>query len=181
MNEERGTITNLHVKSNLMSNDYQNEFRNVSVFELADIKHRNPLLPINLNPSFYDNVTLAQRRQWDAHLFWGDKRVRMTETRRLRWLEAQAVGLFEAFDEIVDRLAEEQGFEILYVTEHLQRTSSNLAAQAAQIGARVLEILRGEVFGHSVATIEQRLAAIAGEPGFRLVSPHGNRTNQDRP
>ena len=46
MNEERGTITNLHVKSNLMSNDYQNEFRNVSVFELADIKRRNPLLPI---------------------------------------------------------------------------------------------------------------------------------------
>jgi hypothetical protein len=166
MNEERGTIANLHVKSNLMSNDYQNEFRNVSVFELVDIKRRKPLLPISLNPSFYDNVTSAQRRQWDAHLFWGDKRVRMTETRRLRWLEAQARGLFAAFDEIVERLAEEQAFEILYVTEQLQRTSSDLAIQATQIGSRVLEILRGEVFGHSAATIEQRLAAIAGEPGF---------------
>jgi hypothetical protein len=181
MNEERGTIANLHVKSNLMSKDYQNEFQNVSVFELADIKRRNPLLPISLNPSFYDNVTSAQRRQWDAHLFWGDKRVRMTQTCRLRWLETQALGLFAAFDEIVERLVEEQAFEILYVTEQLQRTSSNLASQAAQIGSRVLEILRGEVFGHSVATIEQRLAAIAGEPGFRLERPDGNRANQDRP
>ncbi|MHC5540830.1 hypothetical protein ACYOEI_21625 [Singulisphaera rosea] len=181
MNEERGTIANLHVRSNLMSNDYQNEFRNISVFELADIKRRNPLLPISLNPSFYDYVTSDQQRQWNAHLFWGDKRVRMTETRRLRWLEAQALGLFAAFDTIEERLAEEQAFEILYFTEQLRRTSSNLAIQSTQISSRVVEILRGEVFGHSVSTIEQRLAAIAGEPGFRLERPNGNRTNQDRP
>jgi hypothetical protein len=181
MNTERGTIANLHLKSNLMSNDYQREFASVSVFELADIKRRNPLLPICLNPSFYDNVTPAQRRQWDAHLFWGDKQVRMGDVRRLRWLEAQAAELFASFRELVDRLGEEQAFEILYLAEQVRRTPSSLAAEAARIAAEVLHVLQGEVFGHTVATIEQRLAAIAGEPGLRLENPHGHRTDQDRP
>jgi hypothetical protein len=180
MNTGRGTIANLHIKANLMSNDYQSEFGNVSVFELADIKRRSPMLPICLNPTFYDNVTPAQRRQWDAHLFWGDKQVRMSDVRRLRWLEAQAAELFASFGEVVDRLGEEQAFEILYIAVQVRRSSSSLAAEAARIAAEVLRVLQGEVFGHTVATIEQRLAAIAGEPGLRLELPHGHRTDQDR-
>jgi len=177
MNADRGTIANLHIKSNLMSGNYQKEFGRVTVFDLADIKRRRPNLPIILNPSFYDNVTPAQRRQWDAHLFWGDKRIGLTEARRLRWLEGQLEALSEAFDEIASRVDEEQAFEILYVVEQLRRTTSVLATRAAEISSLIQEMLRGEVFGHSDLTIEQRLGSLVGDPVLKLERSDGHRSD----
>ena len=121
MTNQRGTIANLIVKSNLLTQEYQCEVSRVSAFELEDIKRRNPLLSFDLDPTSYAGVTPAQRRQWDRRLWWGGRPIRLTEARWLDWLEAQAVSLAEHLETIAGHIEEEQAFEILYLVEQLRK------------------------------------------------------------
>jgi hypothetical protein len=180
MSPQRATIANLLLKSNLISDDYPSYLPRVSAFELHDIKRRNRLLPFDLDPTSYSGVTPAQRRQWDSRLFWGDRRIALTEARRLRWLEGLAAVILTHTEEIAGRLGAEQAFEVLYVTEQLRRTDSPLSARAAEISARMLRLLRGGAFGYSDAEIEQRLAMIIGDPDFRLEESDAHRPDPDR-
>jgi hypothetical protein len=159
------TISNLVLRSNLMRGETcQNEFATVTAFELDDILRRNPLLPASLDPTSYAGVSPAQRAQWDARLRWGDRRLAMTVARQALWLTEVATPLFEAFEEIEGRIDEEQAFEILHVCEALGGTEGPLAGRANVVAGLVAERLRGEVFGHTDATIRERLAIIAGRP-----------------
>src|SRR5271165_2424941 len=59
----RLTLSNIQLRSNLLSEDYPREMGRVTVFELKDIRRRNPLL----RPP--EAMTNAQREQWTRHLF----------------------------------------------------------------------------------------------------------------
>jgi hypothetical protein len=161
---ENATVSNLLVRSNLLSRGYQQEFSLISVFELRDIHGRAPLLGINLDPSQPNKVSREQRAQWTAHLFWGDRTVGMHDEDRYRaWLELLAESVFGQVAELETQPEEEPAFELLYVTEHLQRVNSHHASRAAQMSARIRVVLKRDEFGYSDDQIDSRLRDVTGD------------------
>ena len=123
MNDQCPLLANLVIRSNLLSANYQAELGRVSVFELRDIRDRTGL-GIDLNPSCPNKVTPRQQEQWRDHLFWGDRSVSLDdEHRRHSWMEALADQVFNRIEAFEERPDEEEGFELLYVTEQLRRAS----------------------------------------------------------
>jgi hypothetical protein len=96
-------LSNLELRSNLLSNEYQQEMRRVTVFELRDIYERCPLLR-GIRPH-----TAAQQRELDRSLFWGMQSVSMDDANRRR---AWALRLLERLPEVVEALEERPDLEL---------------------------------------------------------------------
>ena len=127
----RFSLSNLQLRSNLLSMEYQREIRRVTVFEFKNIRERNPNL---MSP---DNLTEAQRQEWREHLFWGDRSVSMNADDRARaWPELLAEDIPEALAALETRPDLERAFEILIVIELLSspQIESHYRTQARRLG-----------------------------------------------
>jgi hypothetical protein len=154
-------VSNLQLRSNLLSPEYQREIRRVTVFEFKDIRERNPNL---MSP---DGLTEAQRQEWREHLFWGDRSVSMDDDDRARaWLELLAEGIPEAVAALETRPDLERAFEILVVTEllSLPQVESHYRTQAQAWGERVRAVLARDEFRLPRDIIDQKLAGLLGAP-----------------
>ena len=86
-------LSNLQLRSNLLTEDYQKEMRAITAFEVKDIWRRNPLLK--------DNLTPAQQKEWTSRLFDGDDSVSMAESDRSRaWFKQLAERVGEVLESL---------------------------------------------------------------------------------
>jgi hypothetical protein len=157
----RFSLSNLHLRSNLLSLDYQQELARITVFEVKDTWRRCPLIrdPGRLTPE--------QRREWTDSLFWGDHSVSMADGDRARaWLELLAEALPAAVEELEAQPDLERAFEILVVTEQLRTVEmdSHYRSQGARWGDRVYEVLARDEFRLPRDLVDQRLAELVGRP-----------------
>jgi hypothetical protein len=176
MADHSWTLANLVLKANLLSDDYPEELKTITVFELHDIHERNPLLAISFDPSARDGLTRDQQERWHERHEWGRGIVRMEDADRMqRWLEHLAAPLLQQqMEEVAPRLDEEEAFEVLYVAECLRRSSSPYSALAARLSERVQQVLGQGAAPYSRAHIEQRLRDLIGDPKFRLENAHAH-------
>jgi hypothetical protein len=161
---KRFSLSNLQLRSNLLSLEYQQEIRRVTVFEFKNIRERNPIL---MSP---DNLTEAQRQEWKEHLFWGDRSVSMNDHDRARaWPELLTEGIPEALAALETRPDLERAFEILIVTELLSspQIESYYRTQALAWGERVGAVLARDEFRLPRELIDQKLAELLGVPLVR--------------
>jgi hypothetical protein len=155
----RFSLSNLQLRSNLLSLEYQHEIRRVTVFEFKNIRERNPNL---MSP---ENLTEAQRQEWRERLFWGDRSVSMSDDDRARaWPELLAEGIPEALVALETRPDLERAFEILIVTELLSspQMQSHYRTQALAWGERVRAVLARDEFRLPRDLVDQRLAGLLG-------------------
>ncbi len=149
-------LSNLQLRANLLSGNYQREMARLTAAEVRDIWSRNPNLR-GLPP-----MTPDQRRQISDALFQGQRDVSMDDDdRRRAWLELFAQHLDEAVatlgqDEI------ERAFEILCITEPLRVMDSAYAAQAAAWGDRVRAMLARPPLRLTRDQADQRLEVLLG-------------------
>jgi hypothetical protein len=155
----RFSLSNLQLRSNLLSLEYQREIHRVTVFEFKNIRDRNP------NLMCADNLTEAQRQEWREHLFWGDRSVSMSDDDRARaWPELLAEGIPEALAALETRPDLERAFEILIVTELLTSPliESHYRTQALTWGERVRAVLARDEFRLPRDLVDQKLAGLLG-------------------
>lgn len=152
-------LSNLTVKSNVLTRGYQTDLALLSVFELKDIGRRAPLLGISLDPSHPHKVTPAQLFQWTQHLFWGERAISMDDDDRWsKWIEVLAQNLGAQVGQLEAHPNEELAFELLYVADKLAHCDSRAAAACRSIRG----ILRRDEFGYSDEEIQSRLVEITG-------------------
>jgi hypothetical protein len=155
----RFSLSNLQLRSNVLSEDYQRQLRRLTVFEIKNIRERNPML---ISP---DDLTEPQRQEWREHLFWGERSVSLDDDdRRLAWIERVAQALEDAIASLEDRPDVEGTFEILCVTESLTSLDSHYAVKAEEWGQRARRLLGHTEFRLSPDMIEERLCEILGIP-----------------
>jgi hypothetical protein len=139
----RLTLSNIQLRSNLLSEEYQREMSRVTVFEFKDIRRRCPYL----TPP--ETMTEMQREQWRQHLFDGEGSVSMDDDERRRaWLERLAENVVGALASLEERPEVEQAFEILCVAEQLADPAmgSLYAAHAAGWRDRARAVLARDEF-----------------------------------
>lgn len=175
MSSNSPSVSNLRVKSNLLSNRYQDELGLISVFELRDMRDRT-LLGIDLNPSCPRKVTPEQLSQWTSHLFWGDRTISMDdEDRSLAWLELLAEQVFAEVPELEKQPNVEDAFELLYVTDGLQHADSHYREEASRMSERIRNVLKRDEFRYSDDQIDLRLHCIRGDLIFPTETTDVNR------
>lgn len=158
---KRFNLSNMQLRSNLLSVDYQEELDRVTVFEVKDTWRRCPLIK---DPG---RLTPEQRREWTEHLFWGDRSVSLGDGDRARaWLEMLAETIPAAVVQLEAQPDLEQAIEILVVTEQLRatETDSHYRSQATRWGDRVYAILARDEFRLPRELVDQRLAELLGRP-----------------
>jgi hypothetical protein len=166
-------LSNLQLRSNLLPEDYQGEYKHrpgkkvldcITAYEIKDIKRRCDLLPVEL--------TLEQHKEWKASLFYGNTSVNMAEGDRGRaWLEHLAENVEETLASLEDRTDAERAFEILCVAESLAapRLDSTYAAKAADWVQRARAILERPEFRLTPQMIDDRLTEVLGGDEWRRV------------
>jgi hypothetical protein len=138
-------LSNLELRSNLLSNEYQEEMRRVTVFELRDICERNPILR-GIRP-----LTADQEREGDRSLFWGMRSVSMDDGDRHRtW----AVRLLERLPGVVEVLEERPDLE--------------LAIECLCVAAQVADLGPSDQHAERAASLSKRIYAVLDRPEFRL-------------
>lgn len=155
----RLALSNVQLRSNLRSEDYQQEMGLLTVFEVKDIWRRNPMLRAP------DALTPRQKEEWKDHLFWGERVVSLEDDDRGRaWLEALAESVEPALEAIEERPTYEEAFELLVVTEQLKAEAlgSWYGPRAADWSRRTRAVLARDEFRLTPAIIDQRLAEILG-------------------
>jgi hypothetical protein len=158
-------LSNLQLRSNLLSVNYQKEMTKVTAFEFKDILRRNELLINELTPK--------QREEWTARLFDGDTSVSMSERDRGRaWLEQLAERVEEVLGSLKDRADEERTFEVLCIAESLAAPGldSTYAAKAREWAQRARAILGRAEFRLTPQMIDDRLTQVLGEAEWRGAS-----------
>jgi len=151
----RLNLSNLHVRPNLLSaKHYQQEMMKCSVFELRDIKERNPNL--------FDGMPLSKQEEWRESLFWGKRPPPIDPA----WAEKLASGLSEAVRDLEERPTLEAAFECLILARQLHHTRSDGSARtaAAEWDRRVCVVLALDEFRHTHDMIDQRLESVLGYP-----------------
>src|SRR5436190_206410 len=124
-------LSNLQLRSNLLTADYQNEMQRVTVFELKDLLRR--LTGFGRWDDHREKLTPQQRQELERSLFWGSTSVSMTDgDRRRAWLEKLAENIETVLVSLEDKADVEQLFEALCVAECLaaQGLDSTYAAKA---------------------------------------------------
>ena len=171
-------LSNLDLRSNLLSNEYQQEMRRVTVFELRDIYERCPLL------RGIRSHTAAQQRELDRSLFWGMQSVSMDDANRRR---AWALHLLERLPAVVEAIEErpdlELAIECLCVAEQVADfgPSDEHAAHAASLSERIYVVLDRPEFRLSRELVDARLAEILGrQPSQHHVSSTEVRAQEGR-
>jgi len=159
-------LSNLQLRSNLLPEDYQGEYKHrlgtkvmhcITVYEIKDIKRRCPLLILEFTPE--------QQKEWISGLFDGDTSVSMAECDRARaWLEQLAENMEEALASLEDRADAERAFEVLCGAESLAdpRLDSTYAAKAAVWAQRARAILERPEFRLTPQMIDDRLNEVLG-------------------
>jgi len=153
-------LSNLHVRPNLLSAEhYQQEMMRCSVFELRDIKERNPNL--------FDGMPPSKQAEWRESLFWGDSPPQPVPP---AWAEQLAGGLAEAVRDLEERPTLEAAIECLILARQLYHTRPDgpARAAAAELDRRVCLVLARDEFRHTPDMIDQRLENILGR---RLTGP----------
>lgn len=156
----RHTLSNLRVRPNLLSENYQQEMLRCSVFELRNIYERNPNLSApGLSPE--------RQQEWRESLFWGDSPPPPVET---SWAEHLAGRLSDAVRELEEWPTLEAAFECLLIARQLYWTRSDGPArkEAEDWDRRVCAVLARDEFRHTPDMIDQRLESILGH---KLVGP----------
>jgi len=170
-------LSNLQLRSNLLPEDYQGEYKHrpgqkimavITAHEVKDIWRRNPLLK--------DHLTREQHQERIARLFDGDTGVSMAECDRARaWLEQLAENMEEVLASLEDRADAERAFEVLCVAESLAapRLDSTYAAKAAVWVQRARAILERPEFRLTPQMIDDWLTQALGvtSGNLRLDSP----------
>lgn len=158
-------LSNLQLRSNLLSENYQKELRSITPYEVKDIWRRNPMLK--------DSLTPKQQKEWTARLFDGDTSVSMSERDRGRaWFEQLAEQVEEVLVSLVDRADVEHTFEVLCVAESLAAPvlDSTYAAKAMEWAQRARAILGRAEFRLTPQMIDDRLTEALGEEAWCRVS-----------
>jgi hypothetical protein len=155
------TVSNLQLRSNLLSKNYQQEMQRITYREVRDIWDRTALRD-------EDKLTPEQKNEHLAELLRDPEVVSMQADDRWRaWLELDLEWASEAVDRLEKRQDLELAFEILCITEQLRFLDSTYAQQAAALGDRTRKVLARAEFGLDQSQINQRLVIILG---FKLPS-----------
>src|SRR5262249_6226869 len=146
-------LSNLQLRSNLLTDDYQKEMDRVTIFELRDIVGR---LGFSRWDDHRDSLAPKQQEELKRSLFWGATGVSMADGDRNRaWLEKLAENVEPVLTSLEDRADVERVFEVLCVAECLaaQRLDSTYAAKADVWRQRARNILGRSEFrlsGHMI-------------------------------
>lgn len=168
-------LSNLVLRSNLLSGEYQQEIPRISVLEVKDIWRRNPMLRNE------DRLTSRQRQEWTEHLFWGRREAYMKDDGRTHcWIEVLANEMDHAVAALENRPEAEDAFELLVVTEQLRRywrledkpdstnrVESEFAGKVVEVddwNERIRAVLRRPEFHLSQSHIDDRLNQVLGFP-----------------
>lgn len=158
-------LSNLRVRPNLLpADDYQQDMMRCSVFELRDIRERNPnLLGLAQLPA-------EKQKEWRESLFWGDAPPPAVDP---RWPEQLAAGMADAIRELEERPTLEAAFELLLIARELYHARAEGPARtiAAEWDRRVCEVLARDEFRHTPDMIDQRLESILGRQVARPCIP----------
>lgn len=148
-------ISNLAAKSNLLPrSSYQEHFDRLSAIDLRNIHDRFPLLGISFDPSHY-SLTPDQQAEWEAHLFWGEKRVRMRDdNRQERWILELYQGLARHWDQLLEYLDSESALEALWI---LKEASTCQKLNQEELGRIDYLFSYLQEQGHSRDAIDYRL------------------------
>jgi hypothetical protein len=159
-------LSNLRVRSNLLSTNYQHELSIISVFEARDVKRRNPNLGVD------HRLTAEQQKAWRDSLYWGQRRVSLAEDGRDAWCESLLGRIPSAIETFEERPQLEDAFELLVVISQLARASVSSFQQDAVVWERrVRKVLTTrDEFGFTNDMIDQRLEQFLGDPVAKLES-----------
>lgn len=152
-------ISNLRPRSNLLPGKrYQECFDTLSAFDLYDINRRCPFLPIVFDPACY-SLSEQQIKEWEGHLFWGDRQVHMKDDDRAAgWIWETRRELLCSWQSYSEELDEEKAFEALWLL-----TALPLGQPELELGQAAVEVLMrfliGDPYRYSAKDIEQRLAS----------------------
>lgn len=178
MREQLFSLSNLLMRSNLLSERYQDrshdrlrELDRISVFEIRDVKRRNP----NLIDS--ERFTEAQKQQWRDSLFWGQSVVTIEDDDRVTvWLEPLTAVAQRAVETLERRPNMEEAFELLYLCEELRQVVPAHEAQASEWSQRIRRVLERHEFRLTPKMIQERLNTIMGSDRFREESEDGDQS-----
>jgi hypothetical protein len=158
-------VSNLQLRSNLLTEGYQQEMRRITPYEVKDIWRRNPMVK--------DGLTLKQQNEWIAGLFDGDTSVSMSERDRCRaWLEQLAERVEDVLAALELRADVERTFEALCVAESLAAPvlDSTYATKARSWARRARAILGRSEFRLTPQMINDRLTEVLGESTWHPLS-----------
>lgn len=158
----RLSLSNLSVRANLLSREYQSEYDCCSVFELRDIDRRNERLDVMVR------LSPAHREEWRSSLEWG---TRLRPQLNPRWPEGLAQTLRDDLPRLEQRPDLEAVFEALVVARQLYAVRPTGPAQdeAADWDRRLCALLTGRhEFRLTRELIDDRLEQVIGE---RLPGP----------
>lgn len=148
-------LSNIQLRSNLLSVDYQQEMSRITAFEIENIWDRNPSLR---NPHALDE---KQQKQLRDSLFWGDRRVTLDDDdRRRAWGESLAERVEPTLECLESRPTLENAYELLVVTGQLCRADLNsiYRDKAIEWHQRVRAVLARDEFRLTPEMIDQRLS-----------------------
>jgi len=141
-------LSNLVVKSNLIEELSNECLARISALELRSIDDR---LPVRRNffdertrhNSSYILPTQKQNKEWDARLFWGDKRVSMEdEERRICWLDELAAKIFPDWENCRQKLSLEEALEWEWLCLQLEKNKSQWYPVARRILTEIQNLLQ---------------------------------------
>jgi hypothetical protein len=165
-------LSNLQLRSNLLPEDYQGEYKHrsgkkvavcITAFEVKDIKRRNPLLNLEL--------TSEQHEALIESLFWGDTAVTMADNdRHEAWLEQLARNVEEAIVCLEASADVERAFEVLCVAESLAALPGSIYGVMTDAARQIRSILKRPEFKLSSEMINDRLTEILGHDRRRRTS-----------
>lgn len=142
------SLSNLTVRSNLLSDDYQVEILLCSVFELRDTARRCENLDLK------SRLSPIQKQEWRQSLFWGEP-VRVIRT---DWATDFLKDLEESIQLLEESPDVEAVFECLVVLNYLDGTISEKEVWLE----RLHKVLERPEFEMTAELIEERLSEIVG-------------------
>jgi hypothetical protein len=141
-------LSNLIVKSNLIEKLSNECLARISALELRTIDDRLPVPRKFFDESTRHNPnhilpTEKQNKEWDARLFWGDKRVSMEdEGRRICWLDDLAAEVFPNWERCCQKLNLEEAFEWEWLCLQLEKNKSKWCPRARRILTEIQNFLQ---------------------------------------
>jgi len=152
-------LSNLLVKSNLIEEKLSNEcLARISALELHSIDDRLPVRRKFFDESTRHNPnyilpTEKQNKEWDARLFWGDKKVSMEdEERRIFWLDELAAEVFPDWKKCRQKLNLEEAYEWGWLCLQLEKNES----QRNLVARRILTEIQNFLQQQGISTEVQR-------------------------
>jgi hypothetical protein len=157
MSQPRTGLSNLELRANILSENYQRELSRITALEIRDIRRRNPML---LDP---EQLTAQQRKELNETLFWGVRSYAMRDGKRQAWPQTLAQRIPEVLAALEERPDLELALEVLCIARLLRGQEGEWQDQAASWTARARAVLARPEFRLTPEVIEQRLDEILEE------------------